>query len=264
MVASLADTGIYMASESSIYRILRENKLLAHRGRSKKPSYEKPMELIAKKPNEIWSWDITYLKGPVRGEFFYLYMFIDIFSRKIVGWDVHNCESMENSSQLVRRICMRENIQENQLHLHADNGGSMKGATMLVTLQKLGVVPSFSRPSVSNDNPYSESLFKTLKYCPEYPLDGFIDIKTAKIWVEKFVNWYNNIHKHSGIKFVTPSEKHSGLDIEILEKRKLVYKKAQEKNPNRWSKEIRNWNYVQEVSLNPLKNKKEVAIKMAS
>ena len=184
--------------------------------------------------------------------------------RKIVGWDVHNCESMEKSSQLVRKICMRENIQENQLHLHADNGGSMKGATMLVTLQKLGVIPSFSRPSVSNDNPYSESLFKTLKYCPEYPSEGFTDIEAAKAWVEKFVSWYNNIHKHSGIKFVTPVEKHSGLDEEILEKRKLVYKKAQQKNPIRWSGEIRNWDYVQEVNLNPLKSKKEVDIKMAS
>ncbi len=189
---------------------------------------------------------------------------MDIFSRKIVGWQVHENESMEKSSSLVARICMEENINPHQLILHADNGGSMKGATMLATLQKLGVVPSFSRPKVSDDNPFSESLFKTLKYCPQYPSSEFSSIVEASAWVKNFVSWYNFEHLHSGIKFVTPVQKHLGLDVEILNKRKLLYEKAREKNPNRWTGKTRNWNVVTEVNLNPLQNKKEVVMNIAS
>ncbi len=264
IVARLADVGKYLGSESSFYKVLKERKLLAHRGKSKKAVHFKPEPLVAIRSNQIWSWDITYLKGPIRGGFFYLYMFMDIFSRKIVGWEVHENESMYKSSELVTKICKEEKIKEHQLVLHADNGGSMKGATMLVTLQKLGVVPSFSRPKVSDDNPFSESLFKTLKYCPQYPDSAFGSILEAQDWVSKFVIWYNTKHLHSGIKFVTPEEKHKGLDIEILKKRKVVYEKAREKNPNRWSGKTRNWNAVTEVFLNPLQNKKEIVMNIAS
>lgn len=264
IVARLADEGNYIGSESSFYKILKERKLLAHRGKSKKAVQNKPEALVARHPNRIWSWDITYLRGPIRGEFYYLYMFMDIFSRKIVGWEVHESESMEKSASLVARICMEEGINPHQLILHADNGGSMKGATMLATLQKLGVMPSFSRPSVSDDNPFSESLFKTLKYCSQYPNSEFSSIIEARAWVKNFVSWYNNEHLHSGIKFVTPVQKHLGLDVEILNKRKLLYKKAREKNPNRWTGKTRNWDVVTEVYLNPLQNKKEVVIDIAS
>ena len=170
---------------------------------------------------------------------------------------------MEYSSELVKKLCVNEGIKKGELTLHSDNGGAMKGATMLATLEKLGVAASFSRPRVSNDNPYSESLFKTLKYCPKYP-DRFKSITEAKSWVIKFINWYNN-HPHSGIKFVTPNERHQGLDIEILERRKLVYLKAKYKNPERWGgRKIRNWNREEKVYLNYLQKKKEVDTKKVS
>jgi len=264
IVPMLADKGRYIASESTFYKILREEKLLEHRGKSKKPSHNRPCPLVATMPNQIYSWDITYLKSPIIGMFFYLYMFMDIYSRKIVGYEIHEAESMEHSAKLIDKICKLEGIKKEQLTLHADNGGAMKGATMLATLQKLGVVPSFSRPRVSNDNPYSESLFKTLKYCPEFPSRPFKNIEEARAWVEQFVYWYNNIHLHSGIKFVTPNDRHEGKDKEILERRKIVYKTAKLTNPNRWSREIRNWEKNEEVFLNYLQKKNDLDIKIAS
>jgi putative transposase len=167
-------------------------------------------------------------------------MFMDIYSRKIVGHRVYECESMEHSASLVEEVCLKERILKDQLIIHSDNGGAMKGATMLATLQRLGVVPWFSRPRVSDDNPYSESLFKTMKYCPAYPSKPFSSIEEAQSWVNEFVDWYNNEHLHSGIKFVTPSSRHEGRDEEILEKRKQVYEKAKRNNPSRWSRETRN------------------------
>ncbi len=154
IVPRLADEGKYLASESSFYKILNERKLLAHRGRSKAACKKRPIPLIATGPNQIWSWDITYLKSNIKGEYYYLYLFMDIFSRKIVGYDIFENESMEHSAGLFERICKSEGIEKEQLVLHSDNGGPMKGATMLATLQKLGVMPSFSRPRVSDDNLY--------------------------------------------------------------------------------------------------------------
>lgn len=257
IVAKLADKGRYIASESSFYKVLKENKMLKHRGKSKIANRYRPEALVACGPNEIWSWDITYLKTSIRGQFYYVYLMMDIFSRKITGFDIHEEEAMEHSSLLVEKLCQNEGIEKDQLVLHSDNGGPMKGATMLATLEKLGVAASFSRPRVSNDNPYSESLFKTLKYCPKYP-DRFENLPEAKKWMIKFVDWYNN-HQHSGIKFVTPNERHQGLDINILEKRKEVYLKAKEKNPERWnSKSIRNWEREEKVYLNYLQNNKDI------
>ena len=229
----------------------------SHRGRSQPRTVARPKALQAVKPNEIYSWDITYLLSNLRGQYFYLYMFLDIFSRKIVGWRVHRIQSADLSSILLTEICAQQGISPNQLTTHADNGGPMKGATMLVTMQKLGVVPSFSRPSVSDDNPFSESLFKTLKYCPQYPTKPFESIEEATIWVEAFVNWYNFEHLHSGIKFVTPAARHAGQDSAILEKRNIVYQKAQEKNPLRWSKKTRDWKRIAIVKLNCLKEEIE-------
>jgi transposase InsO family protein len=264
IVPLLADDGIYLASESTIYKILKARKLLEHRGKSKRKSLNRPAPLIATRPNMIYSWDITYLKSSVAGRFYYLYLFMDIYSRKIVGWRVHECESMEYSARLVEEICLREGILENQVVLHSDNGGAMKGATMLATLQRLGIIPSFSRPSVSDDNSYSESLFKTLKYCPQYPLKPFSSTDDANGWVEEFVHWYNEVHLHSGIKFVTPSSRHEGKDLEILNARKKVYEEARLKNPNRWSRETRNWKKIEEVYLNHLQKEKENDISLAS
>jgi putative transposase len=264
IVPLLADKGIYIASESSFYKILKEYNMLAHRGKSKRKTHDRPAPLVATSPNQIFSWDITYLKSSIAGQFYYLYMFMDIFSRKIVGYRVHECESMEYSSILVEEICLREGILKEQLVLHSDNGGAMKGATMLATLQRLGVVPSFSRPRVSDDNPYSESLFKTLKYCPEYPSRPFASLENANDWVKEFVFWYNNVHLHSGIKYVTPASRHEGKDGEILERRKEVYQKAKMNNPKRWSRGIRNWDRVEKVFLNHLQENNEVDISRAS
>ena len=261
IVPKLADTGKYIASESTFYRVLKAESLNAHRGHSKPKSVERPKAYEATGANQIYSWDITYLQSTIRGEFYYLYLFLDIFSRKIVGWDIHLTQESSLSSILIEEICLREKINKKQIVLHMDNGGPMKGATMLATMQKLGVIPSFSRPSVSDDNPYSESLFKTLKYSPIFPSKPFENIDDAKIWMSKFVNWYNKEHLHSGIKFVTPESKHQGMDVEILKNRSELYEQARKKNPNRWSGRTRNWNVVTTVQLNPLKQKEKANIK---
>ena len=253
IVPSLADRGEYAGSESTFYRILKAEEMLNHRGRTKAKQTQRPKAYEATKPNQLYSWDITYLLSTCRGEYFYLYLFLDLFSRKIVGHEVHDREGMDLSSLLLQKICVDEGIEKDQLHLHADNGGSMKGATMLATMQWLGVVPSFSRPSVSNDNPFSESMFKTLKYCPTYPSKPFENIEVARDWVNKFVAWYNIEHLHSGINFVTPNSKHEGKDIEILKNRNNIYLNAKENNPNRWSGKTRNWNPITCVKLNNLK-----------
>ena len=254
IVPSLADTGVYIASESSFYRILKALGQLTHRLKSKpKRNINKPKALVASKPNQVYSWDITYLPTSVKGMFYYLYLVMDIYSRKIVGWQIYTQELSSHASNMMKDICDKEGIQPDQVTLHSDNGGPMKGATMLSTLQELGVVPSFSRPSVSNDNPYSESLFRTLKYRPEYPNNAFPDLQAARNWVGGFVNWYNTEHLHSSIKYVTPQQRHNGDDIKILAKRKDVYHAARKRNPQRWSSKIRDWDHVKEVLLNPNK-----------
>jgi transposase InsO family protein len=241
-----------LASESTFYRILREEKQLTHR-RSERPAQTrtKPRAICATAPNQLYSWDITYLPSVIRGQFFYLYLFVDIFSRKIVGWQVYEEENSTLAGELLRDLCQREGIQAEQLILHSDNGSPMKGSTMLATLQQLGVMPSFSRPSVSNDNPYSESLFKTLKYRPTYPLKPFADVTEARQWVTKLVEWYNHEHRHSAIRFVTPAQRHEGLDGKLLDNRKVVYEAARAKHPQRWSGSSRNWQKIQTVHLNP-------------
>ena len=252
IVPLLADKGHYIASESSFYRVLRAAKQLTHRQSSKPKRHHKPKAYTANCANQVWSWDISYLPTTVFGNYFYLYMVIDIFSRKIVGWSIHERESSEHASGLITQACLDENIQEDQLVLHSDNGKPMKGATMFSTLERLGVIPSFSRPSVSDDNPYSESLFKTVKYHPTFPsASRFNTIHEARNWVEQFVNWYNTQHLHSGIKFVTPQQRHSGIDKAILENRHGVYQMAKQQMPARWSRGTRNWLSPEIVTLNP-------------
>lgn len=252
IVPRLADRGEYIASESSFYRVLRAARQLGHRS-AQRPGQprSKPRALCATAPNQLFSWDITYLPTLVTGHYFYLYLFLDIFSRKVVGWQVYENESSELASEVMRDICLRERIAPGQVVLHSDNGSPMKGAAMLATLQALGVMPSLSRPSVSNDNPYSESLFRTLKYRPEYPAHAFETVPAARQWVNTFVNWYNLEHRHSAIGFVTPHERHTSQDSALLSKRADVYEAAKAANPQRWSGATRNWQPVREVYLNP-------------
>ena len=219
IVPLLADRGEYVASESSFYRVLKAEDQLAHRQKAR-PAREvkKPKALMATAPNQLYSWDITYLPTLVRGVFLYLYLVVDIYSRKVVGWQVYGEETSALAADLMEDICLREGINPGHVTLHSDNGSPMKGATMLATLERLGVIPSFSRPAVSNDNPYSESLFKTLKYCPQYP-----------------------------------EQRHSGQDAGILQNRRRVYKTARKANPQRWSGKTRNWTPITKVHLNPQK-----------
>ncbi len=253
IVPKLADQGIYLGSESTMYRILRELKMINHRQSSLPSKSHSPEPLKAKGPNQLWSWDISYLPSTVRGRFFYLYMVMDLYSRKAVACQVYEHESGELAAELITDACIRENIPRKQVTLHSDNGSPMKSVTMLAKLQDLGVIPSFSRPSVSNDNPYSESLFRTLKYRPEYPEKPFESLLDARNWADNFVYWYNKQHLHSGIKFVTPEDRHNGNDLKILSSRHLVYQKAKSKNPERWSGKTRNWQLAKKVILKKFK-----------
>lgn len=251
IVPHLADNGTYLASESTIYRLLRAEDQLAHRGRAKAPRKRTVEEHVALAPNQVWNWDITYLKTSVRGCFFYLYLVEDVFSRKIVGFEVHEQESADHAAALVRKTCTACEVDPDGLVLHADNGPPMKGSTMLVTLQKLGIVASFSRPSVSDDNPYIEALFRTLKYRPEYPGKPFETIEQARAWVTAFVAWYNEEHLHSGIRFVTPEERYSGREGQVLARRRRLYEQARRRHPERWVRSTRNWTPMGPVYLNP-------------
>ena len=252
IVPRLADRGIYVASESTFYRVLHELDMQHSRGRARPPS-PRPREHVADGPWQVASWDITYLRSHVRGQFFYLYLVEDVWSRKILGWEVHDSQLDEHAAALVERIRVSEcpDADLSGWVLHSDNGGPMKGSTMLATLQRLGIMPSFSRPRVSDDNAFAESLFRTLKYCPEFPTSGFADIAAARAWVARFVTWYNDEHQHSGIGFVAPSDRHAGRDVAILAARRKVYAKAQRRHPERWASPPRAWSRPNTVTLNP-------------
>jgi putative transposase len=185
-------------------------------------------------------------------------MVLDVFSRKIVGHEVHVAESAELASVLIRRASLAEGLAGSSLVLHSDNGSAMKGSTMLATLEQLGVAPSFSRPRVSNDNAYAESLFRTCKYRPDYPGKPFGSLEQARTWAQKFVRWYNHEHKHSGLKFVTPDQRHSGQDAAILARREQVYRDARNRHPGRWSQNTRNWKLEDQVWLNPERIRPEI------
>lgn len=251
IVPLLADEGEYVASESTIYRILRDESQVRHRSPSRAPEKRhRPAPYTATGPNQVWSWDITYLKSSVRGSFYYLYMVLDVWSRKIVGFDVRDAECSAFAAALLEMTCSSESVSEGTLVLHSDNGGPMKGANMLAKLQELGVATSFSRPSVSNDNPFSEAAFRTAKYRPEYPVRPFESVDEARAWASSFVRWYNEEHLHSSIRFVTPSDRHERREASILEARAEVYARAKERNPNRWSGKARDWSPVTQVTLN--------------
>jgi transposase InsO family protein len=252
IVPRLADQGVYLASESTFYRVLRAADAQHHRGRAKAPrAATPPPSHTATGPNQVWCWDITYLPGPVRGLFFYLYLILDLYSRKIVAWEVHTAENSAHASALVRRAVLAEGTLGNPLILHADNGSPQKGSTLLATLAHLGIAPSYSRPRVSDDNAYAETLFRTLKYRPGYPVNGFADLAAAREWMLAFVRWYNHEHRHSQLRFVTPDQRHSGADRAILAQRRALYEQAKAANPQRWSGATRDWSRPGPVTLNP-------------
>jgi putative transposase len=246
IVPILAEENVYLASESTFYRLLRLMKMIKPKRKGRRQA--QAIELKADGPNRLWSWDITYLKTFIRGRFYFLYLIIDVFSRYITGWEIHETEDARAAREFVERVCREHGIERDALILHSDNGSPMRSGTMLATLQALGVVSSFSRPSVSNDNAFSESLFKTLKYTAGYPTQ-FESLEAANEWTSRFADWYNTVHRHSGIGYVTPEQRHFGLDKSILLKRKAAYEAARLAHPERWSGRVRAWNRVEAVWL---------------
>jgi len=230
IVPTLADQGVYLASESSFQRVLRAAGQSRHRGRAKAPRRRRaPATHVASAPRQLWSWDMTYLPAAVLGHWFYLYLILDVYSRKIVGFEVHDTDDS----------------------LHGDNGATLKATTVLTMLHWLGIKPSYSRPRVSDDNAFVESLFRTAKYRPEFPARGFADLEAAREWAHRFVRWYNHDHRHSGIRYVSPAQRHEGLDRPILAGRHALYLAARERHPRRWSRHTRNWSPIEVVTLNP-------------
>jgi transposase InsO family protein len=236
IVPRLCDQGQYLASESTMYRILDEAAQNAHRQPSKPRQHARPTQHIATGPSQLLCWDITYLPTTVRGHFFYLHLFLDVWSRKIVGWGVNDEQCGEFASKLLIATCDELDVTSDGVILHSDNGKPMKGSSMLSTMQWLGIVPSFSRPHVSDDNPYVESLFRTLKYRPGFDSQRFATVQEAVEWVARFVHWYNHEHLHSAIGFVTPDDRHTGADLALLAQRRAVYARAHRRTPERWTR----------------------------
>ena len=257
IVPMLADEGVYLASESTFSRVLRSQGQSAHRGRAKQPRTLRPASThIALAARQVWCWDMTYLPTAILGRWFYLYLILDLYSRKIVGWEVHDTDDSSHATHLVKRTALSEGIATLDIKpvLHGDNGSTLKATTVLSMLQWLGIKPSYSRPRVSDDNAYAESLFRTAKYRPEFPRKGFETLDAARAWAMSFVGWYNFEHRHSGIQYVSPAQRHAGEDADILAKRHELYLRARTRHPARWSGATRNWCPVGAVTLNPEKD----------
>ena len=254
IVPMLADEGVYLGSESSLARVLKAHGQNARRGRAKAPkATRQPTTHIATAPGQVWCWDMTYLPANVMGRWFHLYLILDLYSRKIVGAEVHDSDDADHAMHLVRRTALAESIATLQTKpvLHGDNGSTLKATTVLAMLQWLGIKPSYSRPRVSDDNAYAESLFRTAKYRPEFPAKGFASLDEARAWAAEFVHWYNVDHRHSGIRYVSPQQRHTGGDQAILAARHDLYTQARQRNPARWSGNTRDWSYIGAVTLNP-------------
>jgi len=254
IVPTLADEGVYLASESSFHRVLRAAGQSRHRGRAQAPRRRRPPTThVATAPRELWCWDMSYLPAEVLGHWFYLYLILDVFSRKIVGFEVHDTDDSLYAAQLLKRTALAEGVHAmlDKPVLHGDNGATLKATTVLAMLQWLGIRPSYSRPRVSDDNPYVESVFRTAKYRPEFPTRGFADLEAARAWAERFVRWYNHDHRHSGIRYVSPAQRHEGTDRSILARRHALYLEARAQSPRRWSRQTRNWSPIEVVTLNP-------------
>lgn len=254
IVPMLADEGRYLASESTFCRLLRAQGQNTHRGASRAPRPTRPPSThIATGPQQVWCWDTTYLPTLVNGAWYYLYLIQDLYSRKIVAWEVHDTDDSAHAARLVQRAALAEGIAglDDQVVLHGDNGATLKATTVLAMLQWLGVQPSYSRPRVSDDNAFVESLFRTAKYRPEFPSGGFKDLQAAREWASRFVHWYNHEHRHSGIRYVSPAQRHAGEDKALLAARHALYQQARAANPQRWSGRTRNWTPAGPVALNP-------------
>jgi len=254
IVPMLADEGVYVASESTFARVLRGHGQSAHRGRAKAPRASRPPTThIATAPSQVWCWDMTYLPAIVLGCWFHLYLILDLYSRKIVGWEVHETDDANHAAHLLRRTALSEGVAALAVKplLHGDNGSTLKATTVLAMLHWLGIEPSYSRPRVSDDNAYAEALFRTAKYRPEFPASGFENLAAARLWAAAFVHWYNVEHRHSGIRYVSPEQRHTGADRTILAARHAVYLDARQRHPARWSRHTRNWEPIDAVTLNP-------------
>lgn len=236
--AKLLDEGRYMCSIRTMYRIIKaEHGCVKERRRQvQRPKYEKP-ELLATQPNQVWSWDITKLKGPAKWTYFYLYVIIDIFSRYVVGWMIAHREQAALAKRFIKDSCSKHEIEDGQLTVHADRGPSMRSKAVAFLLGDLGVTKTHNRPYVSNDNPYSEAQFKTLKYCPQFP-KRFGSIQDARFFCQSFFNWYNKEHRHSGIALMTPEQVHYRMDRQIYQQRSHVLADAFKKNPNRFKGKV--------------------------
>ena len=267
IVPALADDGVYLASESSFYRVLREHHQVCRRGRAKEPKATRaPTTHVATGPSQVWCWDMTFLPTEIKGLWFYLYLILDLYSRKIVGWEIHSSDESDHAVSLLRRTALAEGLHTKDCKpvLHGDNGATLKATTVLAMLHWLGVKASYSRPRVSNDNAYAEALFRTLKYCPAFPARGFAAEAEARQWASAFVYWYNHEHLHSGIHYVTPAQRHAGEDKKILAARHRLYTQARERNPQRWSGNTRNWQPIEVVMLNPDRAATEIAHKQSA
>jgi len=247
IVPMLADEVRYIASESTFSRLLRAQGQTARRGRARPPRPTRPPTThIATAPGQVWCWDMTYLPAGIVGRWFHLYLILDLYSPKIVGWEVHDRDGSAHAAQLVRRTALAEGIAALPAKplLHGDNGATLKATTVLAMLNWLGVKPSYSRPRVSDDNAFVESLFRTAKYRPEFPSRGFADLAAARCWAANFVGWYNVEHRHSGIRYVSPAQRHAGQDGQILAARSDVYEQARQRHPARWSRSTRDWSPI--------------------
>lgn len=259
--ATLLDEGQYFCSKSTMYRLLHANEMLKERRRlTPRTHYPRP-ELLATAPNQVWSWDITKLKGPVKWSYFYLYVILDIFSRMVVGWLVAERERSDIARELIEECCIRQAIQPGQLTLHADRGSSMQSKPVAHLLSDLGVTKSHSRPYISDDNPFSESNFKTLKYRPEFP-DRFGSIEDSRSLCRDFFPWYNEEHHHSGIAMLTPSEMHYGRGEDVLKARHATMMQAFALNPRRFNGHVpKQQELPREVWINrPLKEEVRLVI----
>jgi putative transposase len=236
--ATLLDDGRYLCSPRTMYRILasEHGSVKERRRHVQRPPYSKP-ELLATAPNQLWSWDITKLRGPAKWTYFYLYVIMDIFSRYVVGWMVAHCEQKALAKRLIEQSCVKQQIEPGQLTLHADRGSSMKSKVVAQLLADLGVTKTHSRPHVSNDNPYSESQFRTLKYCPQFP-QQFGSIQDSRAFCQDFFFWYNKEHRHSGIALMTPEQVHYGRADEVTRHRASILAAAFEEHPNRFKNKI--------------------------
>jgi putative transposase len=254
IVPTLADEGVYIASESSFSRVLRAHGQTRHRGRARAPRRARPPTThVATAPRQVWTWDMSFLPTQVAGVWCYLYLILDVYSRKIVGFEVHETDDSEHAVELLRRTALAEGLHAmaEKPVLHGDNGATLKATSVLAMMYWLGLKASYSRPRVSDDNAFVESLFRTAKYRPEFSAKGFADLHEARLWARSFVHWYNNDHKHSAIRYVSPAQRHVGEDRDVLAARHELYAQAKAANPRRWARHTRNWNPITTVTLNP-------------